>query len=167
MSARVRVRDRGANRVVKAVEAARGMREVRVGIMGAEGGAGYKSGAGMTVAEIAEFHEFGFGNNPRRSWLRDYVDQNEAKIRTRLDALGTAVFRRGRPVAPGLEQFGSLTAEDIKDRMADGPPEWPALSEAYANSARRGKNQGDTTARLIDTGQLRSSITHLVVEGGG
>ena len=152
---RVRIVDRGADGLVKAAREAMGDWSVRVGIMGSEAGAAHEEAVGMTVAEVAEKHEFGIGV-PRRSWLLDYVDATEEMARRRLRSVLEAVTQRKAPLAPGLEQFGQITVGEIQQRIADRID--PPLSEATI--AAKGSD-----VPLINTGQLRSSITYVVLRG--
>jgi len=155
VSASVRVVDRGADALVRAAREAAGDWSVRVGIMGSEAGAAHEEAAGLTVAEVAEAHEFGVGV-PRRSWLLDYVDATQETARRRIRSVLEAVTRRGLPFGPGLEQFGQVTVGEIQQRIADRID--PPLSEATI--AAKGSD-----VPLINTGQLRSSITYVVLRG--
>jgi len=156
----VRVQDRGANDLLKRMRAAQRGMKVKVGVIGSEAAAP-KTGASLTVADVASFHEFGLGVPPR-SWLREYVDENDAEIRRRLRKIAESVLRRKQDVRVGLNQLGGLLVGEIQARMASGPG-WKELSEAYVK--RRGLS--DRTARLIGASeQLRSSITYVVEPGG-
>ena len=154
----VRVTDRGANELLRRLREAQRGTSVKVGVIGAEAADTTPDGT-LTVADVASFHEFGLGNNEKRSFIRAYVDERDAELRQRLRGIGEAVIRRRLPVAPGLDQFGSLAIGEIKERMAAGLQ--PNLSDAYV--ARR--KLTDNTARLIRTEQLRSSITYAVEPG--
>jgi hypothetical protein len=110
--------------------------------------------SGLTVGEIAEIHEFGLGSAPRRSFLAGWADQNADQIKT-------VVIRGGQALARGkiasidqlLEQIGVWAVGSIQARMATSipPPNAPATI----------KRKGSSVA-LIDTGQLRSSISYRV-----
>jgi len=154
----IRVQDRGADRLLQMAAEARGPWTVRVGVIGGQASEQHAVDE-LTVADVATFHEFGLGV-PRRSFIADYVDENVPAIRKRLRSIAQAVSTRGLPVRPGLEQFGALTQGEIQQRMASGT-DWPPLSEEYAAT----HHHGDRTARLIMTGQLRSSVTWDIVVG--
>ncbi len=156
----VRVQDRGANDLLKRMREAQRGTKVKVGVIGSEAAAPKTGGASLTVADVASFHEFGLGV-PQRSWLREYVDEHDAEIRRRLRKIAEAVIKRKRDARIGLEQLGVLTVGEIQARMASGPG-WKPLSKSYVKRLKL----TDRTARLIRTGQLRSSITYVVEPGG-
>lgn len=149
----VRVRDRGASRVVREIKA-RGTSGVEVGVLGTKGAAAHRgSDEGITVAEIAEIHEFGLGV-PERSWLRAWVDENESKIKARIRKETQAMIREKRPRAQVIARIGVWIQGEIQQRIADGiPPE---------NAETTIQRKGSSTP-LIDQGQMRQSITYRVV----
>ena len=126
---------------------------VRVGIQGSEASRMYE---GVSVADIAAIHEFGLGNNPVRSWLRAWFDENEQRLAEDL--------RRGyRRVIAGdinaetlANAFGLRAVTSIQERISAGisPPLHP-------ETIRR---KGSSTP-LIDTGVLRSSVTFVLESG--
>ena len=132
--------------------------KVKVGVIGDEA-ASQEAGGSLTVADVASFHEFGLGV-PERSFIRAYVDENDGPIRVRLRDIANRVLTRNQSPRSGLEILGLLTVGEIQQRMAAGLQ--PDLSDAYVKRL----NKPDKTARLIRTGQLRSSITHAVEPGG-
>ena len=132
---------------------------VDVGVQGSEAGEVHEDPHGenteaLTVVDVATKHEYGDPENgiPRRSFIRDYVDHNRRELEERLQRVGQEVIK-GRDLAEALETFGLLAVGEIQTRMAQGiaPP----------NSAATVARKGSDTP-LIDTGQLRSSITHKV-----
>jgi hypothetical protein len=141
---------------------------VVVGVIGSDGTMRH-FGSRMTVAEIAGVHEFGTrsaGRNhnitiPRRSWLRDYVDENKAKIGTRLRKTAIRAIDTGKTIKKVMETFGVVTVGEIQERIAKGIP--PANAMSTVMHKTRGK--GGATTPLINTGQFRSAISYLV-EGG-
>lgn len=151
----VRDTDRGANALMRELDKDG---EVRVGIMGREAREqkdGDGSG-GLTVAEVGSFHEFGLGV-PRRSFLRDTVDQKETRIRSALKQVAARVGR-GAPLELELERIGLQIQGIIQDRISQSIP--PPLAP---ETIRRKKS----SVSLIDTGQLRSSITYAVTTSRG
>jgi hypothetical protein len=122
--------------------------------VGIHGDAGQHDGSDLSVAEIGEIHEFGLGSAPRRSFLADWFDGKR-------DEWETVIVKGGRALARGkvpnvralLEQVGVWAVGSIQDRMANNIP--PPLAPATI------KRKGSSIA-LIDTGQLRSSITYKV-----
>ena len=110
---------------------------------------------GATVAEIATWAEFGLGQ-PQRSWLRDWVTEQEGDINKAISALGIEVIKGPLSAPQAIEQLGVLLKAKIQERMANGiPPE---------NAESTIRQKGSSTP-LIDTGQLRSSIDYKVTKG--
>lgn len=143
---------------LKALLAALDSHDLTVGIHEAEGS--QASGDGdATIAEIGYFHEYGTKTAdgeehiPERSFLRDYIDENESKNNTRLTKLfQKVVASKGKFTATtALNQFGLLAVGEIQKRISEGIP--PDLSQETID--RKG-----SSVPLIDTGLLRSSITH-------
>lgn len=117
-----------------------------------------KAKSSLTIGEIGEIHEFGLGNNPVRSWLRGYVDENKHQIQQKVQRVAYAVELGKLNPEQGMNQLGLSIVGGIRKRIAAGiaPP------VTAATQARKGA--GKTTA-LINTGQFRSSITHKVETG--
>ena len=148
----VRVRDKGARRVVREL-GKRGSPGVEVGVLGDKAGAQHRgSDQGITVAEIAEIHEFGLGV-PERSWLRDWIDQDKAQIEARISTESRAMITKKRTREQVLARLGVWIQGEIQQRIADGIPP----PNAPSTIARKGSSKP-----LIDKGQLRQSITHRV-----
>lgn len=161
MNAKIRDIDRGfaalRQRIIDAADGAR----LTVGIHEAEAdqpAEGDESGA--TLGEVAAYNEFGGPDNnpPRRSFLADWADEG-------LDEHRELVRRSAKAVAQGklpsmrvaLERLGLRFVGEIQQRIRAGiEPE-----NAPSTVARKG-----SSTPLIDTGQLWTSITHEVTEGG-
>lgn len=118
--------------------------------------------ASLTIAQLAEIHEFGLGV-PERSFIRSFFDGREAEIGAMLNALMKQLLNKaiktGKAISDGdkrkvLEKIGLYCVGQIQGRMANGDIT-PALSQRTID--RKG-----SSVPLIDTGQLRSSITHEV-----
>ena len=143
----VRVRDRGWNAIIKASKKLNG-RKVAVGVVGADAD---RDRGGVTNADLAVIHEYGTDRIPARSFLGGTM----AATRKDLDRF---IASRKRKVEDGelsvdqaLEQIGMRHAADIQEFIADGidPPNAPRTIELKGSSKP-----------LIDSGQLRQSITH-------
>lgn len=162
MSARVIDRDRGAKNLMMQLKK---KATVVVGVIGNDAIERH-SGSEMSVVEVAGVHEFGTksaGRNHdieihRRSWLRDYVDGNKSKIKSRLKKVATRAIDKGVSITVPLETFGVVTVGEIQERISSG------IRPANAQSTimRKTKGKGGATTPLIDTGQFRSSISYLV-----
>lgn len=130
--------------------------EVRVGITAASGSAaaqGEDSLKNLTVLDIAEFHEFGTGTIPERSFIRAWFDENRDLVRKQITNILQAVVKGKYTRDQALNILGLTWAAGMQKRMADRIP--PELSPATI------KAKGSDVP-LIDTGQLRSAITYSV-----
>lgn len=137
-----------------------------VGIHAEEGSRVYtpkggEQGEPITMAELGEIHEFGLGV-PQRSFIAGWFDENESRLRAQTMGMAKK-YAQGtlESLEQGYEQLGNLYVGEIQRRIAEGidPPLAPSTIQ----------RKGSSTP-LIDTGQLRSSITYQVrgeAEGGG
>lgn len=131
---------------------------VLIGVQGKDADAPHKGGleealaAPKTVAEVANDHEFGIGV-PERSWLRAYVDAAQEEIRRDLSQAMAKVVAGEWDTERALEIVGMKHVAKIQERIRNGiePPNSPVTI------ARKG-----SSVPLIDTGQFRSAITHLI-----
>jgi len=120
---------------------------ITLGIHAREGG---KSHGGPTLAEVGLIHEMGLGDNPTRSFLRAWLDENEDAVATRLEqAIGDSIVE-GSDLEAAATRVAEWAVGEIKSRIYDGIP--PELSA----SVRR--RRGDAAVALIDTGQLIAAI---------
>ena len=159
----VTVRDNGARALVARMTDTRyagtpGQRlAVDVGVIGERAAAPKEGHEGttqpITVAMVAEWAELGLGQ-PRRSWLRDWVVEHETEIQERIRIESRKVIAGTQPLDVGLARIGVWMVGSIQARIAAGiePP------NAQSTIDRKGSSKP-----LIDTGQLRSSITSRVV----
>ena len=162
----VKVIDRGWEAIQQRMESLRGAGAVvAVGVQGAEAAANHQH-SHMTVAQIATVHEFGKVIHqprmrrtiviPERSFLRKTLDQYQEAI-ARRQVLLTQGYLLGKfDLKPALELLGQYVVGLVKQRIANGiaPP----------NSPYTIANKGSSKP-LIDTGQLRNSITYKVEIG--
>lgn len=157
----VRIKDNGWKKLLKSIFKNDRI-GVTVGIQGSDASSGHK-GSDLTVAEVGEIHEFGLGV-PRRSFLRGYYDENYGLLRKRLLKISKRIAspRSKLTAKKGMGLFGSLVVGGIQQRIARGI--WPPLAESTksARARRLGKAKVKRTTPLINTGQLRSSITYKV-----
>lgn len=104
---------------------------------------------GITLLEVATINEFGLGNVPERSFIRDWADQNEARNADNLRKVAAVIIRGGYTIEVGLGRLGALYQGEIQNRISAGipPPNAPSTIQ----------KKGSSTP-LINTGQLRSSI---------
>ncbi len=154
-SIRVITRDRGYLDLLKRVEESKNAGLV-VGILDELGGTNVHDGTGLTVAEIAEVHEFGLGNNPERSFIRAWFDQHREPCRRVIAAAMKAVVAGKITKVQAIEQVGALFVAQIQQRIRSHIP--PPLQQATID--RKGSD-----VPLIDKGQLWSSIGFKPTDG--
>jgi hypothetical protein len=124
---------------------------VTLGVQGDKGQA-FHQGSDATVADIAYYHELGLGV-PERSWLRAWIDENQAMIlEDSRDAMKQVILGKlTRQRALGV--LGVKWSAAIKQRIRDGQVQ-PALDQTTID------RKGSSTP-LLDTAQLLSAITYL------
>jgi hypothetical protein len=130
---------------------AKGPLVLDVGVQGRLGAETHR-GSLLSVAQIAEIHEFGLGQ-AERSWLRDWYDANQQLIKEDLRKVGRGILLGRFTREQGLELLGAKYVGQIQARIAAGIP--PALTEATIQ--KKG-----SSVPLIDTGQFRSAITYIL-----
>ena len=146
----VKVKDNGAKKLVKMS----GRRaSVKVGVLGGKDEAQHQ-GTDETVVEIATKHEFGIGV-PQRSFIAGWVDDAGSEVKEGLERFAGRV-ERPEDLHQAMERFGLWVVGQMQLRISRGiaPPNSPVTIE----------RKGSSTP-LINTGQLRSSITHEVERG--
>jgi hypothetical protein len=136
---------------------------VQVGILGEDAAKVHQpedgeKASGATIGEIGEFHEFGLGNNPVRSWLRGYVDANNAQIQAKVNRLAEEVISGRMTPEQALDTLGMSLKGGIQKRIAEGI--MPQVTAA--TQKRKGPSK---TIPLINSGQFRGSINYKVVPG--
>lgn len=149
----VTVRDKGWN-LLKA-KLAKGVPRVRVGIFG-DAAAAKANDSDKTVGQIANAHEHGLGV-PRRSWMRDTVEANQADILNGLRRAARAVLSPSAPRGTEVKllgQVGQHIAGLMRQRISSGIA--PALSERYL--PRKLAKYPGTTTPLIASGQMWGAI---------
>lgn len=152
-NARVVDRDHGYRALLARLAGHAKEPRVSIGILEADGAKEYQDG--VTVADVAEWAEFGTETEPERSFLRAWFDENQDQIRQQIAKLMPAVVRGSRTKAQVLELVGLWAVGQIQQRIATSipPPNAPSTIE----------KKGSSTP-LIDTGTMRSSISHRVDE---
>lgn len=130
---------------------------VNVGVLGS-GKANDSHGDGVSVVDVATWNEFGVIVNgkvhiPERPFLRGTIDKKHRQITqfAQTEILGVAAGKKSPDDA--YERVGLFTVSAVQERIADGIP--PVNADSTIE--RKGSDKP-----LIDTGQLRSSITHEV-----
>lgn len=160
--------DRGFEDLKKSVRDG-GMR-VKIGVQGTDAlkAKKFRTGTGeissdieTTIVSVATFHEFGVDSGkikiPERSFLRATIDQNKKKYQDILTAGLKSFVNQKLTKKQILSLLGQRVQSDIVKRINSGIS--PSNSEATI------KKKGSSKP-LIDTGQLKQSITYIVVEEG-
>lgn len=146
----VSVSDRGASRLLRAVEQANF--RIRVGVVGKDAEKQHP-GAKMTIAQLAEIHELGLGV-PERSFLRAWLEANEAGVEADMRQATKKILLGKLTPEQAAKLLGARWVGQLQVWIAAGNVQ-PPLAES--TKARKGSD-----VPLIDTGQLRSAISFLV-----
>lgn len=130
-----------------------GTPRIRVGVL-QESGSKTKDGSpSVTVLDVAFWNEFGTKTIPSRSFIRAWFTETEPQIREKLGGLMAKVLMGRLDKKTALDQLGVWMVGSIQARMSRGIPPPNAASTIL----RKGSSKP-----LIDTGQLRASITFKV-----
>jgi len=123
-----------------------------VGIMGAEATASHANSE-LTNVEVAAFNEFGLGV-PERSFIRETFDMYRGEYKTIMRRLAEQIVAGQIDQRFALEVIGQKMESDIKRRIEKGipPPNAPSTIK-----------QNGSSKTLINTSQMKNSITHAVV----
>lgn len=124
---------------------------IKIGVHAKDGADDY--GDGVTVLEVAIWNEFGTDNVPERSFIRAWFDENREKCRRAMAKMLEAVIAGKYTKEQAVELVAQRFVGEIQRRMAAGiaPPLAPETIR------RKGSDKP-----LIDTGQLRSSISYSI-----
>lgn len=133
------------------------LKSVLVGIPAAE--AQRDAESKMTNVDIAYIQNFGApeANIPSREFMRPGVVNAQSKIVKALRLASQAAFK-GEDPDKYLHMAGLVAQASIKAKLTDGPF-LPLAASTVAARLRRGKKSDKP---LIDTGQLRNSITYVI-----
>lgn len=113
-------------------------------------------GDGMSVIAIGAIHEYGLGNNPRRSFLRVPFTTKKDELSKAIAKQFDDVLDNGKPADKALGLIGLQAAQISQESfITKGFGKWADLKQATKNA--KGSSQV-----LIDTGTLRNSITYVV-----
>lgn len=157
-SAYIKDVDRGYEALVRRFYTLEDTPIIDVGVLEAEGAKEHEGGErGVTVLDVATWNEFGTGQIPERSFIRAWFDQNLNGARELVRRLleSVVVGKRNLPDVPEL--LGTTFVGQIQKRISTGIP--PKNADSTVDRKRSSKP-------LIDTGQLRSSITFRVRKRG-
>lgn len=144
-------RDRGYRKRLKEIKRFRDLR-IEVGVLQSEGAQRHR-GSNLTVAEIGAFHEFGTKRIPRRAFIRGWYDEKQAEAKAAIGAMAESVVRGKRTADEAANILGQAFVGGIQKRISGGIP--PALAASTIK-------QKKSSVPLVDTGQLRTSITYQI-----
>lgn len=158
MNARIKKVDRGYQKLLGSLADLKKGPGVSVGIHAKEGAVAHKSPPKeehpreLTVVDVAAIQEFGLGV-PERSWLRDWFEEASEENRETLRRLALLVLKGQKTAEQALELAGLKFVGDMQKRISQGipPPNAPSTIAAKGSSTP-----------LIDSGQMRQSLSHLV-----
>lgn len=144
--------DMGWRQALQSLAAAAGKPDAQV-VVGWPASSGMHGESGLTVAQVAAFHEFGTSRIPRRSMLADTYDQNAERYADAARKVASGIILGRVDLRRGLDLIGVMIKGDVQRRIAAGIT--PPLSPVTI--ARKGSSQP-----LIDTGQMRGALDHEV-----
>ena len=121
--------------------------EVAVGVPASSG-----SYDGISVVEVAAINEFGTARIPERSFLRVPLNQSRDKLGKALEHAAKSMID-GKSDFTAMSQVGAMGAAICQEAISNGI--------APANKPSTIQKKGSSTP-LIDTGNLRQSITYVV-----
>tara|TARA_R110000744_G_scaffold20470_1_gene53739 strand:- start:10382 stop:10834 length:453 start_codon:yes stop_codon:yes gene_type:complete len=106
---------------------------------------------GTSVIMVGTIHEFGSDvrNIPQRSFLRSTVQEKRRKYKVMFKKLAKKIIDGTITSKQALQMIGLQVESDVKDKITDIKE--PELKSREGNP-------------LVDTGHLRQSITHEVIE---
>jgi phage gpG-like protein len=159
---KIKVRREHSNRWEELKERNReaGKVHVRVGVFGDEKHEGSED---LTLVELAAIHEFGSpaAGIPERSFIRATINAKHDEIKKLLHGLAKQVVRGEITAERGLNLIGTYIAAEMKKTITQRKTVGPEPQELKQATIDR---KGSSTP-LLDTAQLKNSITHVVVNG--
>jgi hypothetical protein len=176
-------RDHGWKAFFRAVEAARGARHAKVGVLAdTEKGGMHEEGGDLTVAEIAAVLEFGTedGHIPERSVIRATFDEQREALTEMTYELVAAILFGDMTADQALNALGAKLAAEMKKKITTGqgvpPPNAPStiLAKGGAKLAGAPKSFGAALAQVgiaaavkpwVDSGRVLGALTWAVVNG--
>ncbi len=174
MAARIRDIDKGFKSLKSSIIRGDGLK-AQAGVQGSQATAPHDDFGNRNV-DIAVFHEFGTATAPERSFIRATVDRERRKYVKLMDRAVRSGLD-GEQMDRAFGRLALLMASDmIKtiDRSIDLAP--LAASTVLARSRKRGRTglqnlalgvaaaAGGGERPLLDTGQLKRSLTGIVVK---
>lgn len=126
---------------------------VKIGVLGGTHEPGTDKGKAISNIALAKIHEYGTDTIPERSFIRSTVFENEPMIVELIKMVKTNIYKGTMTVEKALDIIGLQVQTLMRNKIRDGDPSWPPLSELTI--LKKGSSKP-----LIDTGQLLKSITY-------
>lgn len=118
-----------------------------------------KTDNSISNVEVAVLHEFGYGPFPKRSFMVSTIAKK--KVQNNINKAFTENYRQKNDVNEALRYAGTYLVGAIKQTFRSN--DWPGLKDP-TRGRKRGVAIGPIQARpLIDTGQLRASISFQLI----
>lgn len=132
----------------------RGKPRVAVGVIGSEASEPHEGdGDGqVTVVDVASWNEFGTDRIPARSFLRSTFEEDKAKFLSLLRRGKMKLVRGEASRKQVLSMVGFFAQKQVQRKITAGGS--PFIPNSPATVDQKG-----SSSPLIDTGQLRQSIT--------
>ena len=131
----------------------RGRAEITVGVHSGDAAHTHGDGEGLTIGDIATFHEFGTQTVPQRSFIRSWFDERQEFITGTIRGQFQQVLDGKRTLEQASERVALALEGDVKQRILTNIP--PPLKPATI--ARKG-----SSLALVDRGILRNAIRAIV-----
>ena len=129
-------------------------KEIKIGISGDVGT--YEDGT--KIVEVGRWHEYGLGNNPRRSFLREPMLQKQDLINANIKQGWNSILNGNSPAITELNKVGKVGQEISKGAFATGGyGTWKKLNPQTIK--RKGSSE-----ILIDTNSLSKNIHNWIVD---
>ena len=106
---------------------------------------------GASTAMIAAVHEYGNEHVPERSFMRTSLQKNRGRYSALNEQNLKKVLNGGMSVDAALGQLGLMASSDIKEQIKNG---------SYAPLKQATIKRKGSSKPLIDTGQMRQSVTY-------
>lgn len=134
-------------------------KEVKIGISADVGTYTNKDGSvGPKIVEVGQWHEYGLGDNPRRSFLREPMLQKQDLINAYIKQGWNSILNGNSPAITELNKVGMVGQEVSKGAFATGGyGTWDKLKPSTIE--KKGSSE-----ILIDTSKLVNSIHSWVVK---
>lgn len=132
-------------------------------MVGVPGDTTNRKSGGINNASLAFIHDQGSpaANIPARPFMKPGIKDAKAKIVSAFKLAGEKALRKDdAAIEKGLHRAGLIATSAIKARINSGIS--PTLAEGTLAGRRRRGRTG--TVPLIDTGQLRNSISYVLVK---